>query len=252
MNDIHIVNHEKSTFQIILKQVRRNQEIAKNEEENARFHKKPWERFGADHLIYEQKLGLQPGTLMKIISHMSTQGITPFGLDVGSDTSALRSLGIPGVAIGLGETRTQEMIEEDLNNNRYFVNGDVLRRSTWRRLHDVMRVNGIIKGFPLILEVADGGLTKITRDPNVHFDLAQEMWSVLYPNNGRMFLQMRNNDKFFLSSYPLINNLNWINFLKESGIEASNTGEGIALTRQPENSASLPTNIQQIDVYNYY
>lgn len=246
------MNHEKTTFQIILKQVRRNQETAKNEEKNAQSNKKPWERFGADHLLYEQKLGLQPGTLMKLVSDLCVQGITPFGLDVGSDTSALRSLDIPGVAIGLGETRTQEMIEEDLKHNRYFVKGDVLRRSTWRKLHEVMRAHEITEGFPLVLEVADGGLTKITGDPNVHFNLAQEMWSVLNPNGGRMFLQMRNNDKFFLSSYPLINNLNWITFLRESGIKASNTGEGIALARQPENPASLPTNIQQIDVYNYY
>lgn len=84
-----------------------------------------------------------------------------YGLDLLSSTSALQSLDIDGLAVGLGDPRDQEEKEMD-EGRRSIVTTNLLteKKRSWKLIEEMMSKMEI-SSFDLILQRGVGGLESI-------------------------------------------------------------------------------------------
>lgn len=224
-------------------QIAENVEKADDEKWCVKTGINPWDYYYRDYKNYEALFGLKPSTLTQFLKAKASCGITPFGLDVGADTSCLSSLRIPGVAVGLFDPRGETGKYDDEKCGRFMVTGDVLRLRTWGRIHQMMASLGIKNGFSLILAQPEGGLDKITQNPSVHFRLLQEMWQLLSYKEGMLIVQTRldGDGLFCVSGASIMEAANWLDHLNQfEGIQASPILNGIQLIKSERAPKLLP------------
>lgn len=81
-----------------------------------------------------------------------------------------------GIAVTLADTRSAEQKHADEQRQLYLVEGSLLRRSTWLKLHEAMRQHAMA-GFDLIVCRPYAGMNDVTEDREV---LAGFYYSLLY------------------------------------------------------------------------
>lgn len=229
----------------LVNQILRNRKIAKNERMYTKMGKPPWEQhYYSDSKIYEAVLGLKPKSIEEIIRQSRSRAENFFVLDVGADTSMLASLNVSGVAIGLSDPRSYEKKDIDSSNNRFMIEGDVLYPSTWEKLYKSMEDLNIFEGFNLITVVPEGGIREITNNPEVHFEILQQLWSLLSSESGVLLIQTKQSMRdFSLESTQYIDESDWISFLNTiRGISATQLERGIQLIKSSSAPPFLPLN----------
>lgn len=231
----------------ILKQMRENRILATLEISATKRGEQRWNIYGSNDQKYEEALGLPNGYLKNVVDSIKAQGQTPFVLDVGAETSLLRSLNVPGIAVCLADTRSEDVKREDLASNRYLVNGDVLNLKSWKKIRKVMETMGVQNGFPLIISVAEGGLRQITENHSIHFRLLQEMWNLLNPDGGTLIIKthISTGKPFYSGDYLLLllsEGIEYIKHLNNIGVDASyvTTNGVIKFIRHPHAPVKLP------------
>lgn len=167
----------------------------------------------------------------------------PYVLDVFADETVVRELvdeyGFGGgVAVSLGYSPLSIADKPEYQRTR-LVNGDVLKRSSWRRLNDTMRELDI-PNFDLILSRGIGALDYLPRNPRIQLYLLGQLWRRLNPNGGTMFLQLPKSSGIYVET--------WVNKAKEEGYDVDfaigyHQGLGkpvIKMRRQLQNPVQLP------------
>ncbi len=131
---------------------------------------------------------------------------------------ALRDLPLTsGLAVALGDPRSEQEKQWDARRNIAFVEGNVLKRSTWNEMQrwlDKQEVDD--KKFNLILSRPVRGLDNLTDHKGVNIVLLQRGWQMLSSQNGVLLTQFLEH----VFEPELVDR--WVRFLNQTkGIKAS-------------------------------
>jgi len=153
-----------------------------------------------------------------------------------SDTTALQTLHIPGIAIGAQELRTPEAIRVAEQKHVFFVPGNIIFPQVWRKMRMKMADMNIHHGFHLILNRPVGGIDYLTQQPKVHFAMFKEMYRVMSSDNGWLIsdLHSRSLDAFHKAGY--LHQLN-----QTAGIQASIHEDTLQIKKQSHAPSELPS-----------
>lgn len=192
--------------------------------------------YNSDHTKYARYFGLPENYFLDFVSKKKIQNGIVYGLDVMSNHAFLRSLNIPGIAIGLSAT------EEEVNNamlgDIHLLLGDLVggRKSIWKQL-DILLIEMHLRGFDLITLRGYEGLSFITQNPMFHFQLLQNMWKRLN-EGGEIITEIPGN------SLTLIKNMDLIVFWKSlKGIKVEELkNHSIKITKEVGAPKELPLN----------
>lgn len=113
-----------------------------------------------------------------------------FGLDLMSDTTALRGLPLDaGIALGLVETREAEAIDKDRLRRIEYVTGDIIDESSWEKIDAASRRLGINR-FDIILCRPIAGTSTIPGDFHTLNYLLSNMWKRLSERQGLVLTEV--------------------------------------------------------------
>lgn len=129
-----------------------------------------------------------------------------------------------GLAVALTDPRSKKNKESDTQRNISFVEGNVLRSSTWNEIKNwLAKQETDDQRFDLILSRPVRGLDALTNHHKVSIIILQRLWQLLSSQNGVLLTQFRK-EVFDLN---LVNR--WVMLLNRTkGIKAS-----LSLTRDP-------------------
>lgn len=122
---------------------------------------KPWGVCRSDYVEYCQYLNFDTKILENKVAEIRRRKQTVLGLDLLASTTALESLEIGGIAVGLGDPRDQEEKEMD-EGRRSIVTTNLLteKKRSWKLIEEMMSKMEI-SSFDLILQRGVGGLESI-------------------------------------------------------------------------------------------
>ncbi|MFA6992377.1 MAG: hypothetical protein WC269_03810, partial [Candidatus Gracilibacteria bacterium] len=133
----------------------------------------------------------------KTIADLLTDKEKPVVVDLMSSTGALASLfeELPqqdklGIAVSLGDSRTEEYKAEDKKLGIVQVVGDIVSSSTWRDIKKELQG----RKADLIMERALGGWNHIPYSKLLYLTLLQRAWNIL-ADGGTILLQPPDNKK---------------------------------------------------------
>lgn len=140
-----------------------------------------------------------------------------FVLDLMGYGQVLRGLSIDGgLAVALGDPRSEADKQWGRERNIEFIEGNILRRSAWNKMQRWIDLQGTDdKKFDLILCRAVRGLDDLTDKKEVHIILLQRAWQMLSPNGGTLLTQIQEH----LFDEVLVNR--WVRLLNQTeGVRA--------------------------------
>lgn len=169
---------------------------------------------------------------------LSGRRAKPYVLDVFADETVVREL-VDDYGFAGGVAMTVALKPVPIDKSEYsqtgLVSGNVLNRTTWRRLTEKMGELDI-PIFDLIISRGEGALVSITDNPNVHYFLLQQLWSRLNPDGGVLLLQ--------LPYTKGVNLENWANNASKQKVPIQLGHDGLfpiaMITRLPEAPAQFP------------
>ena len=130
------------------------------------------------------------------------QNTPVYGLDLLSSTTALQSLNVDGIAVGLGDPRDEEEKKED-EDKRSIVTTNLLteKKKSWELIEKMMSKMEITS-FDLILQRGVGGLESIGGPLRRMYHL-QKMWKHL-SEGGIILTEVKDTDLEYLQDYGWI------------------------------------------------
>lgn len=134
-------------------------------------------------------------------------------LDLMSPGAGLRQLPLQsGLALTLGDGRTDTQKAIDQTHNIDVVEGNILFKGTWKTLKKKMEMNGI-SNFGLILCRPEGGLDPdfIPYVGGLYYKLLDRAWDVLSPDGGAFLVELPINLSMKFFEYDICR---WVNTLK--------------------------------------
>lgn len=206
----------------------------------------PYNFYGSSYEDYEIAVGLPPWIIRHHLDSLAPD--RRYALDVGADPSALRQAQIPGITIGLYDTREEQkpgLSGEDTAANRHMMERDIIKPLTWIKLRQAMHQFGFAE-FPLITMVLESGLRQLTDAQVVHFRLLDRLWSVLDHEHGLMIIELQeritqsSHHPFRLPLFDTIISSGWVDTIAQQGIKGSIVNGGIILERSPYSPNKLP------------
>lgn len=170
--------------------------------EEASKRENPWGVYRSDHVEYCQYFGINPMEIKDFVEKRKLQKSHIYGLDLLSSTSALQSLDIDGLAVGLGDPRDQEEKEMD-EGRRSIVTTNLLteKKRSWKLIEEMMSKMEI-SSFDLILQRGVGGLESIGGPLRRMYHL-QKMWGHL-SEDGLMLIEVKDTDLEYLQNHGWI------------------------------------------------
>jgi len=214
---------QSETFLTVRHQRKENKKAAKQEREVPQKIKGKflWGVYKSEHSAYEPRHHLRHGFLKDFVEERKKRFGKVFGLDLMSDTAALRSLGIGGIAVGLADVRTKDEISKDTAGSRAMVSEDVLSPLFWKETLPEVKKRLGITFFDVIFVSSYGAGEKLTGISGVHHRLASDLWPHVHPDGGKVFIEYVGTNRDDLTS--------WVDRL--------NATEGIvAVLNQPDQS----------------
>lgn len=156
----------------------------------------PWGVYRSDHVEYCQYFGINPMEIKDFVEKRKLQKSHVYGLDLLSSTTALQSLGIMGIAVGLGDPRDEEEKKND-ENKRSIVTTNLLtdKKKSWKLIEEMMSKMKI-ESFDLILQRGVGGLESIGGPLRRMYHL-QKMWKTL-SEGGIILTEVKDTDLEYL------------------------------------------------------
>lgn len=156
----------------------------------------PWGVYRSDHVEYCQYFGINPMEIKDFIEKRKLQKSHVYGLDLLSSTTALQSLDINGIAVGLGDPRDEDEKKLD-EDKRSIVTTNLLteKKKSWKLIEDMMSKMKITS-FDLILQRGVGGLESIGGPLRRIYHL-QKMWDHL-SEDGLMLIEVKDTDLEYL------------------------------------------------------
>lgn len=198
----------------------------------------PWDVYRSTAEQYSNYLTEKPGLLRYLIestTHKKTDGTEDlYGLDLLAETSALRSLGASGIAVGLSDTRNSKEIVMD-EGKRTVISSNILRskEGTWKKIREKLKEDKK-SGFDFIIQRGMAGLPLATRNPLERLYHLKQMYDLLLPN-GIIFSEIRPTDKYLLQSTNMLDH--WSSTI---GIEVKIERDALVLKKLPPAPSSLP------------
>lgn len=130
-------------------------------------------------------------SLSKLAQESQQRTGKAFALDFMGYGQVLRILPIRGgVAVALGDPRNDGTKQQDQERNISFIEGNVLKRSTWREMKAWLDSQDVDdKYFDLILSRPVRGLDDLTDNKGVNIVLLQRAWQMLSPHGGILLTQ---------------------------------------------------------------
>lgn len=163
-------------------------------------------------------------------------GRIPRVADIMSYGSVLEDLDVPGVAIGLTDRRTSKQVTSDMQSDRQFIPGDILKASTWVQMNRYVEEHG---QFDIIMCRPVAGISKIPAHELVQASLFARFYDVLSTDSGTLFTEFRHGVEQYVDS------LNEI-----TGIYADATiGGDFMLLRSPDAPATSRELFAQMSTY---
>lgn len=177
------------------------------------------------------------------------EGKNTFVLDLMSPGAVLHQLPIQGgLAVSLGDGRTDEEKMADRENGIDLATGNVLLIEPWKKIHSWLFQHNI-DGFDLILCRPDGGLdpSYIPEIKGVYYSLINRAWNVLSPDNGVLLTQVPYH-LHYLREYsfspgpvPKKEMDKWLQLLLDSNIGVNYDFQlALKLVRNPNSPQNLP------------
>lgn len=196
--------------------------------------KKAWGTNDSGVFEYCMHFGLDLTYLDQIVENHISSGTIPFALDLLSNTTAIRDLGIGGIAVGLKDVRSEQEKEID-SGLRFVIETDLFhrRKEVWSLVDQQLNQIGQ-SGFHLILQRGIAGLDMIGRGPLRKRYHLENMWERLLPG-GLILTQTKVADISRLKSLGIIDFWNDID-----GIEIEPLSNGLIIKKLPNYPLELP------------
>lgn len=193
-----------------------------------------WSVFGSSYKDYCDYFRVSPSLFESFIEDKRKSGHEPFALDLLASTTALRSLGVSGIAVGLTDPRNP--IEKSADRGKREVLAIDLyhdRKTAWKVIEDKLLKSGR-DSFDLIMQRGIAGLDLIGRGPLRRLYHLQQMWNILAPN-GLILTETELADLNILKERGFIRLWN-----STAGIQAKIVNRGLILEKSPGAPSSLP------------
>lgn len=168
---------------------------------------------------------LPGGSLTRLVQESRQRTGKAFVLDFMGYGQVLRDLPLTGgLAVALGDPRSEDTKQWDTKRNIAFVEGNVLKKSTWIEMQKWLdKQEAEDKKFDLILSRPVRGLDDLTDNEGVNIVLLQRAWQMLSPHDGVLLTQFL--EQVFVPD--LVDR--WVRLLNQTeGIKAS-----YSFTRNP-------------------
>lgn len=156
----------------------------------------PWGVYRSDYVEYCQYFGINPIEIKDFVEKRKLQNTSVYGLDLLSSTTALQSLDINGIAVGLGDPRNEDEKKLD-EDKRSIVTTNLLteKKKSWKLIEEMMSKMKI-ESFDLILQRGVGGLESIGGPLRRMYHL-QKMWKHL-SKGGIILTEVKDTDLEYL------------------------------------------------------
>lgn len=198
--------------------------------------KKAWGFYGQGVSQYEGAFGsvLSPDCLRDHINERVKQHKKSFALDLAGPGQVLREMFLlsGGLAVTLGDDRSEEQKDKDDSQNITVLAGDILSKRTWKNMEKWLKSQSS-EGFDLILCNPVGGFGRFPESPDLFHYLIQHTWQLLNPDGG----------VFYGAPSSMVSTLllrDWAEQLSNRGVSARYSAFSIKLTRTPESPSVLP------------
>lgn len=158
-------------------------------------------------------------------------------LDLAGPGQPLREMRLTGgLAVTLGDGRSEEMRNIDNSNNISVLEGDILSKSTWKSIKKWLHFQKS-PGFDLILCNPVGGFTYFPCDMNLFYYLGQQAWDLLSSHYGEIYSEI---PPIFLDTEDELFESWLVQLEEECNIENSCTRHSFKMIRSPESPSLLP------------
>lgn len=157
----------------------------------------PWGIYRSHIEEYKKIFGMLPDSdPEKIVEEKTEKGRKVYAADIMSEGQALRDLKqiSGGVAVTLGDWRTDEEKEYDAQHNIEVVAGNMLLPSKWNEISKFKKKNHI-SGFDLLLCRAGSGWGETRITPKLRRLMLERMYHLLSPNGGVLLVELQLNAK---------------------------------------------------------
>lgn len=220
--------------------ISRGQQIARSEDRGV-----GWGVWRSGISLYEEYFRPIFSTpFVQFLETRKSEGRGTYTLDLMSLGTILRELPIyGGVALGLGDGRSEKEKRQDRAKDVILITGNVLTRKPYRMVKEWIRQKQR-DGFDLIICRPYGALTHtyIPENKELYYLLLNRAWHLLSRENGLLLTEV----PLFLHSKGGVLTLNemnqWLNTLKEESIEVEYKRErALKLVKNHHSPLNLPT-----------
>lgn len=190
-------------------------------------------------------VGINGSSLEKTFKSVAAHRANPWILDLMASTEAIED----AVRIGFGGGVAVSLGFPNPNRNPHVqsVNGNVLNRSTWAEIEEVMGAHQV-KNFDVIMSRPEGGLHHITYSPSVHRMLLERAWKLLNPMGGILYFQAPTESFHIAQRYFEWLQDQGIHIAWESKINKGRNDYGVAvrMVKTPDAPFRLPNPVTKI------
>lgn len=211
----------------------RYKELASGMHERERQNVHPWGVWDSDRKSYEYTFrDVFKDSLPLFLRRRRFAGRGAYVADVMGAGGVLRTLPIDGgLAVTLGDGRSEEQKCEDTESNIKLLEGNVIEKNTWRAVETYLNQKDR-PGFDLMLVRPVAGLDYIPQDARLGFTLMSKMWENLNPDGGVLLTQTMRRYNSDIQR--------WVPQLKKAKILARFSEGALMLEKNPLSDVKLP------------